>query len=117
MATRVELNGGLTLSPPSGTGGASQTVPIRESATYSYDDKRPFAGAHAHTAVALGPMTSVKMLVAEADTPISLELTHADGTDQVVPVDGLLVLHCPNKPITGLKLNGTANGVLIFAGD
>lgn len=107
----------LSLAPSTGSAGASQVFSERQVGTYAYDDKRPFAGSHSDVVVSLAPMTSVKLLVARADTPIDIKITHAGGTDQVVPVDGELTLHCPNRPITGIKLNGNATGVLILAGD
>lgn len=117
MATRAQISGSLTLSQPSGAVGPSAVVPFSASQTYSYDDAHSFSGVQSNAAVDLGPITSVKMLAGYADSPIDLKLTSVNGTDQVVPIQGAFLLHCDGRPITGIKLNGTASGKLHFAGD
>jgi len=118
MAVRATLAGSFVLGSPAGLGsGPTDTLPIDEQAVYAYSESHSFAGTQTDAAVGLGPIASVKMLVGYADSPIQLKITHADGTDQVVPLDGIVALHCPSRPITALKLNGSASGRLMFAGD
>lgn len=117
MASRVEISGSCLVGPPSGSSGAAADYAFRELATYTYDDSHSFAGAQADAVVPLGAMTSVKALVAYADVPIDIKITHANGTDEVIPLDRLMVIHCPSRAITAIKLNGSASGRLMLAGD
>lgn len=50
---------------------------------------------------------------------VRVKITTAYGTDQVIPVSGLLIWHCPNAgdEITSIKLVGTADIEYLIAGD
>lgn len=117
MSTRATISGSLGFTAPSGTSGPSVTFPFRVLETYSFDDCHVFSGAQSDAAVPLGPITNVKALVGYADSAIDLRVTSANGTDQVIPLQGLFVWTANGRPITAIKLNGTAAGKLFFAGD
>ncbi len=118
MAVRATLSGSVSIAPPSGSStGTTTGRAISQCGTYAFDEKHTFHGAQADTVVGLGPITSVKMLVGYAASPIDLKITSLNGTDAIVPLDGHFAIHCPNRPITAMKLNGTADGELLFAGD
>lgn len=48
-------------------------------------------------------VSSAKVLVLKADSKVSVTVTSADGTAQVLPVDTFLVLTCASTPITALS--------------
>ncbi len=118
VSVRAAVTGALTIGPPTGSiGPATLALPFGPSAVCAFDLVRNFAGAHSDGAGAFGPLTSIKYLVAQSDVPIQLNITTIDGTDQIVQVQELLVIVCSAKPITAIKINGTANGAIYAAGD
>lgn len=50
---------------------------------------------------------------------VRVKVSTAFGTDQVIPVSGILLWHCPNAgdEITSIKLIGTADIEYVIAGD
>ena len=50
---------------------------------------------------------------------VRVKITTAYGTDQVIPVSGLLLWHCPNAgdEITSIKIVGNADLEYVIAGD
>ena len=119
MAAAAEINVTVLLQPPSGATpeDGSQSFSARKGGTYTYHDRRPFRLTGAEQAVSLAPITNVKLLYGKADAPIQLKVTTADGTDQIIPVEGVFAWQSDSKPITALKIDGTGSGVLAFAGD
>lgn len=81
-------------------------------------------GADPEEEVSFGDLGSahvvmLRVLTLDAGTVLA-RLTHADGTDQVVPVDPALHLFCSSSPITALSLQrsaGVAARVSVFLGE
>ena len=118
-AVRAELVSTLTLTPTTGQIGddGTQNFTNRKGGTYAYHDRHAFNLVGPDEVVDLGPIVNVKVLYARADTAVKIKITTADGTDQILPVEGVLSWQSNTKPITAIKLSGTGAGVLAFAGD
>jgi len=54
--------------------------------------------------ISLDGWAGVNVLMIETDTKVTAFITHADGTDQAIPVNDLLLLVCRSAPITALSL-------------
>lgn len=119
MSALIKSTVTLVATPPTGGSGAdgSSTFAFQGGGTFAHFDSSPFKATGGDTAIALGPIAKVKVLYAKADSPCLLKLTHADGADEVVPLDKVVYIESPSKPITGIKVNGTATGVIAIAGD
>ncbi len=121
MAVAAEVSVAIVLQSPSGFSPEEGELFVHvnqvEGGTYAYHDRHPFSLSGSEQTVDLGPITNVRLLYASAVSPVTLKLTHADGTDQTLPVEGVLAWQSASKPITGIKLTGTGSGVLAFAGD
>jgi len=70
--------------------------------------------------VAFGGVARANVVVIQADKKIDALLTSADGTAQVVPVDGTFVLITRTVPVTAISLTrvpATLTNVNVFIGE
>lgn len=119
MSVRADVFGSLGASPPSGQplDTPMSSLAVRKTYYPAFQVGGSFQTASGDNDVSLGPIASVKSLLFRADTPCKLKLTSADGTSQIVPLDELVMLHCPNRPVTAIVINGAATGSFTITGD
>ncbi len=119
MSVRADVFGSLGASPPSGQplDTPLSTLAVRKTYYPAFQQGGSFSTSAGDNDVSLGPITSVKSLLFRADTPCKLKLTSADGTAQIIPLDELVQIHCPNRPITAITINGAAAGSFTITGD
>jgi hypothetical protein len=119
VSVRVASQVTLGLTPP--TGSPSQqgvsTFAYRTELFMGFSQSQTFNTDAGDNVVDLGAITSVKALYLQSETPINVKLTSAAGTAQLVPVDSVLYLVVPNRPITGITLVGASRGTIALAGD
>ena len=82
-----------------------------------YSQSQTFSTSAGDNPVDLGAITNVKALYIQSETPIDVKLTSAAGAAQLVPVDSMLYLVVPNRPITAITLVGASRGTIALAGD
>lgn len=123
MATfKTQLSGGINHSPNSGQSVPSGTISIpfeeidQSTSRYSH---QVITGAGTSDAVLAmsGLLVGAKLLMIQKpnSSNLRLEITHADGTDQIVNVGRLMIMDTPEKPITGIKYTFTGDFEVFMA--
>ena len=111
----LDFNGSLTIKPVTGqsvpgTTLASVFASISQAATkFHYQSVTGIGTSDA--VLSMGNVENAKFIMIQKPngTNLRLEITHADGTDQVVPVGKVLVMECQGKPVTALKYTYTGD--------
>jgi len=119
VSLRVDVNGSLAISPPTGQPLSSPagTLAVRTTAYMPFQQGGSWRSEAGDNAIDLGPITNVRALLFRADTPCVLKLTSGAGTDKAIPLDGLVQLLCQNSPVTGITITGASSGTYSIAGD
>lgn len=113
----LQLSGSYTLTPPNYPPSAQQTIgsPIQETnyvQRWAAVDMDLTSDAATSIPLPAGASQIHFLYVkVQGGSPIDLQITSADGTSQVVPVDSLAILYFNNRPVTDIKAVRTA-GVL-----
>lgn len=108
MATQTfRLLGALSLSPVLGasSGVPGVTTPLDE--VLQVDQLQQGAlllEADAPVSVALGTMTEVNVLFVKSTAKVRVRITSADGTQQAIPVDSVLLLTAESVGITAVDV-------------
>lgn len=106
----LQLQGSLTLQAPSYPPSAAQQIaqPISEVQYVSlYDAQSPTFTVDGKTSLPFPiGMTQCNFiyLKVQGGAPITLYLTSADGNDQEIPVDSLLIQYFVNQPVTAISI-------------
>lgn len=119
MSVRVASQVTLGLTPPTGSPNQQgvSTFPYRSELFMAYSQSQTFQTDAGDNVIDLGAITNVKALYLQSETPIDVKLTSAAGAAQLVPVDSMLYLVVPNRPITAITLVGASRGTIALAGD
>ena len=119
MSVRVASVVTVGVTPPGGSPSADgvSSYSYRGEGFYEFEVSRSFSTSAGDNAVTVAPIANVKSLYIKSDTPVDVKITHAGGTLQVVPLDKVLYIECPNRPITAITITGAARGTIAMAGD
>lgn len=111
----LKFDGSLTISPVTGqlvpgTTLSNTMASISQAAT-KFHYQIVTGDGSSDAVLSMGGVSNAKFLFIQKQTGsnLRLEITHADGTDEVVPVGKLLILECSEKPVTGIKYTFTGD--------
>lgn len=121
MAHQVATEINLTSAPPANTSFPSSTVDMRWSRSASTPEAEHFtrvlSAAVDHSIMPAG-MTQVKrLLVRVYNGNLTIKLTSAAGTAQIVPCDEVFYLESTTQPLTAITVSGTASVEVFAAGE
>jgi len=119
MAYTVRTEGAVSAKPPSGAEIPSGSFDYAFAVPEQFTVVNPIPLSLSNVTdqvVALG-MASCKRLYIRCTASLSFKVTTATETDQIVRCNGLMILGDNTKPITGLKVTGTADGEILACGD
>jgi len=121
VAYSVQADVTVSAIPPTGadypTGSTTIAWGRSETKAKSGSISRSLSGA-VNTDVFPGGFTSVSHLyVRVSGGSITLKLTSAAGTAQIVPCDQILFLVSKTQPLTAMTISGTADVEFWYAGD
>lgn len=109
----------LLSDPSSGT--ASLTAPIAE--TLQLKERQlweEILTVDTPVVVSFGGVANAHVVVVKSNRKVRVRLTSADGSQQSVPVDGLLHIICKSVPITAIdvmRVAATETKVKVFLGE
>lgn len=119
MADRLDIDGTFVVTPsgtpsleltPSGT--IDETLQLTKRSNDKWD-----LSAAVSQVISFGPVTDAHVVKAKTvGGEIILEITTAEGTDQTVPVDSVLILISETNPVTAIKATGTGE-LNLFLGE
>ena len=108
MASQFVLSGGYTTTPLDGIPSLAPNVdaPIDESMVVSVKAEGEYIlGLDAPVAVAFGGITAANVVIIKAiGGKVRVRLTSADGSQQSIPVDSVLIITSISTPITAIDL-------------
>lgn len=124
MSDKFQLQGSWGTTPQTGallaSGAPSIVAPISETVILSQKNFDDYTlSADSVQAVAFGGVVNASVIEISCDRKIKVRLTSADGTTQVIPVDGHLSLISKTVPFTAIDLQrvaGQETRVKVFIG-
>lgn len=121
MANRFTLTGGWTVEAASGSNSFDPAFATTINEVRTLDYRQVTVQDlldNAEVTITFGAVTEAHVLIVDASAKVTMKLTSADGTAQVVAADKLILL-CADSPVTALKVTrspGVDTTLRIFAG-